>query len=838
MFVRIKRKITLLACAVLMSYMAIGQNALIKTGDHHFENLSYIKAIDAYEQALKKKGISEGEKFSAMRNLAESYLKVKDAVNAERVLHDLVGSSTDFTGDKAKILMDYAQALASNAKYKESQEQYQKYLSIVDNDTRAKGFSKLYNDVSVLSKNAACYKVDYLSINTNAADFSPTNYQNGLIFVSNRRNTSGVRRVFTWNNTPFLDLYHLEDIAYLSATEAGLGGGGTNSKKAKAAATGSVGSDEYTMPTANDSRTIGSYGGKNISQGYGYADKPITESDRMGGSINSKYHEGPAAFFKDGSKVIFTRNNTSSSGVAKKSSDGIIKLKLYMGEAKKDSWGNIAELPFNSNEYSTGHPALSPDEKLLFFASDMPGGFGGTDIYVTRYDGVNWSAPVNLGANINTKGNEMFPYVDEKGNLYFSSEGLPGLGELDIFFTQLDGVTQKGRVINLGAPINSSKDDFGIITDGLRQSGYFSSNRKRGGNDDDIYKFDRECEIKEGCELLIAVYDADTKMPLDNATINYTDEGGNNIELVTNSEGLIAIDNIAVEHDYGFKTKREGYSNNTVSYSTDECDNEPSRLEIPLERPKLVDSTENVTSIKPDTKLTEEEDQSGINSKNPNGSLPNGEKGTKTCIIKGKVSLQSSKKTIEGVLVTLKNGCDGSTVTALSDKNGNFQFTAVEGCDYTIEGKKESMASKSKTLKKLNCKTNENVSSDIFMFTKGDVVEIDNIYFDYGKCNIRSDARIELDKLVKLMREYPKMQIELGSHTDSRSPSDFNQKLSEGRAKASADYLFKRGISRSRVEYKGYGETMLVNNCADGVQCSEAEHQRNRRTEIKILQMD
>jgi outer membrane protein OmpA-like peptidoglycan-associated protein len=849
MFIRIKRKIALLVCVGLVSYMAMGQNALLKTAQHHFDNLSYVRAIDAYEQALKKKGISGGEKFSAMKNLSESYLKVKDAVNAERVLRDLVSSSSDFSGDRAKVLMDYAQALASNAKYKESQEQYQKYLAIVDNDIIAKGFSKLYDDVSVLSKNAACYKVDYLSINTNAADFSPTNYQNGLIFVSNRRNTSGIRRVFSWDNSPFLDLYHLEDIAYLSATEAGLGGGGSSSRKAKSGSGGTVGSDEYTMPTANDSRTIGSFGGKNISQGYGYADKPMTESDRMGGTINSKYHEGPAAFFKDGSKVIFTRNNTSSRGTAKKSSDGIIKLKLYMGESKKDGWGNVVELPFNSNEYSMGHPALSPDEKLLFFASDMPGGFGGTDIYVTRYDGVNWSAPVNLGNAINTKGNEMFPYVDEKGNLYFSSEGLPGLGELDIFFTQLDGVTQKGRVINLGAPINSSKDDFGIITDGLRQSGYFSSNRKRGGSDDDIYKFDRECEIKEGCELLIAVYDTDTKMPLDNTTLNYTDEAGNNIELVTNAEGIIAIDNIAVEYEYRFKTKRDGYNNNTVSYSTDVCDNEPSRLEIPLERPKIVDSTENVIAITPDkSRLSEDgstvnadfdKSSDNGNSKNPKKILQSGtNKVGKICIIKGKVSLQSNKQSIEGVLVSLKNGCDNSIVTAYSDKYGNFQFTALEGCDYTIEGKKENMASKSKSLKNLNCKTNEIISTDLFMFTKGDVVEIENIYFDYGKFNIRSDARVELDKLVKLMREYPKMKIELGSHTDSRSPSDFNQKLSDERAKASSDYLFKRGISRSRVEYKGYGETILANNCADGVQCSEAEHQRNRRTEIKILQMD
>jgi outer membrane protein OmpA-like peptidoglycan-associated protein len=838
MFIRIKRKIAFMALLGSICFQTYGQNALLKTAEHHFDNLSFAKAIDAYEQALKKKGISEIEKFSALKNLAESYLKVKDSQNAERVLRELVSGSSDFSGERSSVLLSYAQTLASNSKYKESQNQYQKYLQIIDNDPRAKGFSKLYNDVSVLSKNAACYKVDYLSINTTASDFSPTKYQNGLIFVSNRRNTTGVRRVFTWNNTPFLDLYHLDDIAYLSGTEAGVGGGSASKSSKKAGTTGFVGSDEYTAPTANDSRTIGSYGGKNISGGFGYADKPLTESDRLSGSINSKYHEGPAAFFKDGSKVIFTRNNMNN-GVAKKSSDGIVKLKLYIADAKKDGWGNISELPFNSNEYSTGHPALSADEKLVFFASDMPGGYGGTDIYVTRYDGANWSAPINMGKEINTKGNEMFPYVDDKGNFYFASDGHPGLGELDIFFTQLEGITQKGRIINLGAPINSSKDDFGIVTDGLRQSGYFSSNRKRGGNDDDVYKFDRECEIKEGCELLIAVYDAETKMPLDNSNLSYTDEDGNVIELVTNSEGIVALDNIVIENEYLFKVVREGYSNNNVSYSTDECDNEPSRLEIPLERPKP-DSTETLTSINPDS-LSGNGDGENVISLNPDGtpSVNSQPKQIgKICTIKGRVYAQVNKQNLEGVLVTLRNSCDGSIVTAVSDKNGNFQFTAVEGCDYAIEGKKDGMASSTKKVNKLNCNTASNQNSDIMMFTTGDVVRVENIYYDYGKCNIRPDARIELDKLVKVMRQYPKMTIELSSHTDSRSSSEFNKNLSEGRAKEASNYLFKRGVSRSRVQFKGYGETMLVNQCADGVQCSEADHQLNRRTEVKILTMD
>jgi hypothetical protein len=220
------------------------------------------------------------------------------------------------------------------------------------------------------------------------------------------------------------------------------------------------------------------------------------------------------------------------------------------------------------------------NEDLLIFASDMPGGFGGTDIYVSRYDGANWSAPINLGDRINTKGNEMFPYMDEKDNLYFSSDGHPGLGELDIFYTQLEGLTQKGRVINIGAPINASKDDFGMVTDGVRQTGYFSSNRKRGGADDDIYRFDRECELKEGCELILAVYDADSKMPLANIKIVFEDSEGNLQEGITDEDGTLVIEDLNSDDEYTFRATREGYEPNTVSFSTEGCDNEPSRLEI------------------------------------------------------------------------------------------------------------------------------------------------------------------------------------------------------------------------------------------------------------------
>lgn len=842
MFVR--KNIKTLVAAALIGVSSVSglqaQDALLKTGNHHYESLCFLKAIDAYEQAFLKSKLTGNEATIAKIRLAESYANVKDMQNAERVFREVVESGIDLSGENAIVCLKYAQALASNGKYREAQTMYDEYNKKVADDPRGKGFSKLYNDVSVLSKNANCYKVDYLSVNTNASEFSPSYYQNGLVFVSNRTSEIGVKRVFNWNETPFLDLFHLEDISLLGTAAAGLGGASAEGSSSRKRSVGYVGSEQYTPPSANDSRTIGSYGGTNVSLGLGYGDLPKTPADRFKGSLNSKYHEGPTAFFKDGSKVIFTRNNFLN-GKTGRSSDGVNKLKLYIASADGSGWKDIKELPFNSDEYSTGHPALSKDETMLFFASDMPGGYGGTDIYVSRFDGSNWSAPINLGATINSKGDEMFPFIDEKGNLYFSSDGHPGLGELDIFYTQLDGLTQKGRIINVGAPVNSSKDDFGLVTDGLRQTGYFSSNRKRGGGDDDIYRFDRECEIKEGCELIIAVYDAETKMPLNNTKIVFEDSDGNLQEGSTDENGAFVVDDLAVDEEFTFRATRDGYSANTVSFSTEGCDNEPSRLEIPMGRPQAyLDSVALATKTATNTTGTSGTGTTGsgyTDGSSTNGSGSSYVANGKTCVVSGRVLSQSNSQSVEGVLVTLKNECTGETQTAYTDASGFYQFTVTEGCNYTIEGTKDNLGSKGKRITNVSCASGA-INADIYMFGKGDIVQVDNIYFDYGKCDLRSDARSELDKLVTMMRRYPNMKIELRAHTDSRSDADFNQKISDGRAKVSANYLFKRGISRSRVQFKGYGETMPVNGCVDGVECSEQQHAQNRRTEILILQMN
>lgn len=865
MFVR-KFTIGAFMVASLLSSGVFGQSALIKTGNHHYETLCYVKAIDAFEQALKNGKMAEGDKTAARTRLADSYCKIKDSQNAERIYREVIESGADLSSDNGQVLLKYAQVLASNGKYRESQEIYDRYTRAVADDSRGQRFSKLYNDVSVLSKNAGCYKVDYLSINTSKSDFSPTLYKGGLVFVSGRNETNGVKRIFNWDNTSFLDLYYLDDLASMNG--AGAAGGGTASSGGRSKKSGRVvGSDEYTAPTANDSRTIGTYGSNNINLGYGYGDSPITESDRFSGTLNSKYHEGPAVFLKNASKVFFTRNNFIN-GKTAKSSDGINKLKLYMADSNGDGWKNVEELPFNSNEYSTGHPALSADEKLLFFVSDMPGGFGGTDIYVSRNEGTSWSAPVNLGPTVNTKGNEMFPFVDAKNNMYFSSDGHAGLGDLDIFTVALNGAAPKGRIVNLGAPINSSKDDFGVYADGERKAGYFSSNRKRGGNDDDIYKFTRECEVKDtqNCELIVSVYDADTKMPLDASKVVYENKAGKATTKETDADGSLKLE-LDADDEFTFRATREGYTANTVTYGTKDCDGEATRLEIPLSKPKkdtakVIEAPREVatqpstttytsgetTTYQPSTSGTTYSQgtttyesvpytggttystgttyNSGVSSAIGNG---------KYCSISGRVLTQKGKQPVEGVMVTLKNECDGSTQTSVSDVNGNYTFQAVGGCDYTIEAAKEGMASKGKRIRRLTCA--KDLNADLMMFGQGDVVEIENIYYDLDKCNIRTDAAGELNKLVSLMRRYPNMRVELRAHTDSRGDTDYNQCLSRCRARAAQLYLIKRGINKDRIEANGYGETQPVNGCTDGVDCSEQQHQQNRRTEFKVIQL-
>lgn len=266
--------------------------------------------------------------------------------------------------------------------------------------------------------------------------------------------------------------------------------------------------------------------------------------------INTEYHEGPTVFHNGYKSMIFTRNNYHQ-GKFKTSTDDVNKLKMYL--ASGGDWSNVTEFPYNNDEYSVGHPALTTDETTLYFVSDMPGSMGGTDIFVSTFTNGIWSQPKNLGAPINTKGNEMFPFIDESGNLYFASDGHSGLGGLDIFISHY----KNGRYDtpqNMGVPINSSQDDFGLIFDEDRGLGYFSSNRQGGVGDDDIYMF-----TTKTCDMLVVVVDSMKNEIVTDATLNIK-EADNEREILylTEAPGVYSF-RTKFRTSYDLRAFKDGY---------------------------------------------------------------------------------------------------------------------------------------------------------------------------------------------------------------------------------------------------------------------------------------
>ncbi len=735
------------------------QSARLRAANKQFENLSYVGAVRAYEDFLrvdKKKDPAESRE--AMIKLGYSYRRLNDFRNAERVYGELVKAYTDLDSE---IYLYYAQALAANKKYRESQKMYSQYGEKQGQDLRGRRFTVSYMDMNRFYQDSSSYKLYDLPINSRQADFSPMYYKGGLVFVSARDESGPVKRVFSWNQTPFLDLYFHPDTNQLRVPNpepvrivksSVLGGGG----------------DVKTEASEGEAETA-----------------PLTKAEIFSRTLNTKYHEGPMTFTKDQSFIVFTRNN-SSKGKSGKSSDGVRKLKLYSSVNKGGKWVDIQEVPFNSNEYSVGHPAFSADNTKMYFVSDMPGGYGGTDIYVVEYNNGQWGTPVNMGKEINTEGNEMFPFASEDESLYFSSDGHEGLGGLDVFVAELkDGIAYRG-VQNVGAPINSEKDDFGFITDKNRTTGYVSSNRKKGISDDDIYSFRRVCK-----QLNVLVFDAKTNTPLENADVRILRNGVNQEIRLTSVEGKMDLC-LDSNTEYEFKAIKEGYAMNSIRFSTLTQSPKPvMNVSIYLER-------------------------------------------SENTLVKGVVKTEVNQKPATGVKVTLRNEKDKSEQTITTGPDGGYEFDVKPNAPYTITAQKDRYATKKTQFSKTKRKSNS-VADSLGLYGEGDIFQLKNIYYDLNKFFIRADAARELNHVVDLLKEYPQMKIELRSHTDARSSDAYNTRLSENRARAAMDYLVSRGIPASRLSANGYGESEIVNGCVDGVNCSEHEHQQNRRTEFKIL---
>jgi tetratricopeptide (TPR) repeat protein len=434
-----------------------------------------------------------------LQKLGDSYYYTGDYEKAAKWYEALYADFAD--GLNPDYLYRYAQSLKSAEKYRASNEIMEQFYKVSENDNRAM-LLKDERDYLNNIRNNERFEIDLAKFNTSLSDFAPAFYMEDLVFASNGQYKNDRQRIHEWNNQPFHDLYLI-----------------------------------------------------NIS-----AKKEDRKVKSLSGKINTKYHESTAVFTKDGQTVYFTRNNFMK-GHYKQDSKGINRLKLYRGKKLDNGNWDVEEVPFNNNEYSVAHPALSPDENTLYFASDMPGGKGLSDLYKVEILADGYTKPESLGDRINTKERETFPFIGSDNRLYFASDGHVGLGGLDIFVTEIEGGGISGGVYNLGKPINSAQDDFTFIINDETEFGYFASNRPGGEGNDDIYRFKRIEPLVLSCNQVLEgfVLDVENNEPIADVTVTLLD-GVNKVisEVKSNADGFYTF-SLDCQKNYTVRSTKSGY---------------------------------------------------------------------------------------------------------------------------------------------------------------------------------------------------------------------------------------------------------------------------------------
>lgn len=648
------KRILLLGIAVVFGAMAmVAQPVQLKKADELFNKFAYAKAIPEYERLVVKGLHTE----HAYRRLAECYLLLRDFEKSLPYFERFINEPQT----PSHYYFKYGMALQSVNRQKEALRWLKRYKRLNKNDKKLKQFLKDGNLASVVFNSRESYEVEPVHFNSEYNDFGAITNK-GRIYFSSSRFSDKKQDRYEWDNQPWLDIFYVEEDTYFDRMR-------------------------------------------------------VVQPQKIAGDINSKYHESSLIFstdYKNDTVIYFTRNNFFENKVGyheiKHKEERLVEkrnnLKIYKAERKDGTWKVVRNMKMNADHYSSGHPSVNPNRTKLYFASDRPGGYGGTDIYycdIHPRGGVG--EPVNAGPVVNTAGNEMFPFVNNEGKLFFASDGHMGFGQLDIFATISDASGAVTDVINLGQPINSDKDDFAFYSNEDGTKGFISSNRKGGKGGDDIYRFDFTPSLYvEG-----TVYDAVNGKTLDSVAIALTDKNTGNF--------------------------------------------------------------------------------------------------------------------IKGVT---------------TDHKGYYRMFINRGMEYTLVLNRRTHPEKKVSLSTITLpQTQKKIVQDIYMNPLLDVkvlADLNKIYFDFNKSNIRPDAARELDKVVQLMLEtYPYMTIRLESHTDPVGSHEYNDVLSEKRAKSTYEYLVSRGVAKERIlSYKGFGKRKPVNDCKTKWDCPPEVLELNRRTEFPI----
>jgi outer membrane protein OmpA-like peptidoglycan-associated protein len=606
-------------------------------------NMHIRKGDNHYEHLSFDKAISHYEKalkkkedVHAERRLARSYVYANQIQKAHEAYKVFIDSESAKTFD----YFNYGRVKMGVGDPQAAIPYFEKYLKVMPDDLVAQMLLASCNSTSERYRDTTLYDLEPIITHGFENTFSAQEYEEGVVFNADKEASLSSRKN-AWTGNSYLDLYYMEKDA----------------------------------------------------------DGNWLNPEALKGNINGPFHDGPASFVNDGKTVYFTRSNYVGRRLQANEEEES-NLKIFKAELIDGKWKNITPFPYNNDDYSVGHPTITEDGKTMYFVSDMPGGSGGTDLYRSKLVNGTWSKPENLGKDVNTGGNEMFPYIHEDGSLYFSSTAHNSMGGLDVFITYEHG-DHWAYPENLNYPINTFADDFAFQLDDNGLNGFVSSSRT---NKDGMYEFTKNDPT---FQLFGFAHIKGEKTPVEDVTVEITDaETGEVIKMKSGPDG------------------------------------------------------------------------------------------------KFKLKLEPNK---EYLLLCTKEGCFARTDNIVTkDLKYSHDFYA----DFLVEE---------------------------IVIDKPIVLE--NIYYDFDKSFIREDAAQELNKLVRLLNDNPSITIEMGSHTDARGSDNYNMILSDKRAMAAVEYLVSQGIKRTRLTWKGYGESKPVNECTNGVECNEEQHQDNRRTEFKVTEI-
>lgn len=656
---------------------------------------------------------------------------VRKAAYAHYYLFEMNESSMYFEKLKGKNLLTekdrtfYLEALRYNENYGKSVELIRESANLHPENQYFKRLLKSSDNFESLYADSAFFKIGKSNINTDKGDFGVAYFNKSIVYASKSENTGFLNPTYGW-----------DDAFYL-----------------------------------------------NIMQSNFNGDSSLQKPSLLKHNFISRAHDGPVSFNSDGTKMVITKNR-----LGKKHGKEVIVLALYFSELINGEWSDLTPFEFNNDEYNVGHAVFGEDDKKLFFVSDKPGGYGETDIYVSEVYGKGWSSPVNLGSTINTERKEMFPFV--QGNkLYYASNGLFGLGGLDVFQSNTSG---SSLPMNLGYPINTSHDDFNLIFDSSEKIGFLSSNRT--DNIDRIYHVERLLPTISIDVNVFAQYEEKEGIP--NQMVTIKNMTTNKVSLVeTDSNGFFNHE-LKVNNEYRIYTEKEEFillneatrsTNNIKRDSVLKCELilKPTTIQIHL---RVVEKDTDKVIPMATTTITD------YNIKWDSTLITNDE---------GMVTL-----TVDRNKVLWAHGAKKGYI------DGDVSFNTSNETDKVID-----------------------IELSLPPIKKGEKFKLENIFYDLNKSTLREESMSSLDKLAEFLLKND-LKIELSAHTDSRGSNGYNQRLSQARAQSCVDYLIKKGVSKANIKAKGYGEYQLVNRCKNGVKCSEEEHQENRRTEVKILEVN